>query len=326
MGGGGAPANQAPGAPSWATGSLNQNSITPEAFNQGMLGDIANTYLKGPTQQSFVGLGADSQNALSSLDIAARTNAGLLDTARDTTRNLMTSGGLTDAQRGYGQEMGNIGAGYGAIGAQAQQPSLTESTLMGRATGAEMANNPYLENMIGQSRDRTYADVMGSFGGSGGVGSNIQTDQLAKSLFNAESGLRYNDYNNAMSRQMEALGAIEGQRQTGVGNQFGALAGQAGAAQTGFGMEQQGLSNATTAAGNAGSIFRDMTLPAQQQLMVGGVRDANDLARAQFDPAFTHLARYQSLGNQQASGAQPERQPGLFDWLGLGIGAAGLFL
>lgn len=82
-------------------------------------------------------------------------------------------------------------------------------------------------------------------------------------------------------------------------------------------------------------IYQASLQPSQTILGVGQAQDADaqakrladyELFQRRSDPAYQHLAKYQGLLGAQSAGPQPEQQPGLFDWLGLGISAAGTFL
>ncbi len=284
--GGGAPQNTAQaGEFSW-NGASN-NGFTPEGLNQTIGGDIAAAYNSGPAdsfdQSLYTGMGETTNTALDGLLSAANNN----------------SAGLTAANNFNTSVINN------------NDPSLTEQTMMDTALGNNVgAGNPYLNNIIDQTTNDTYANVMASFGGSGGVGSGLQTRALAEGLGNVTNQLRYGDYERSLGRQSSALSAIEGQRQQQLGNRM-------------------------AASGNAAGMFQNTLLPARIGLQVGQARDQDaaarragefDLFQRTNDPAFRHLAQYTGLLQGQSANPQPEQQPGLSDWLGLGLGAASTFL
>lgn len=82
-------------------------------------------------------------------------------------------------------------------------------------------------------------------------------------------------------------------------------------------------------------IYQGLLQPSQTILGVGQAFDQDaqaqrlgdyELFQRRSDPAFQHIAKYQGLLGQQSSNPQPEKGPGLFDWLGLGIAGAGVLL
>lgn len=410
MGGGGSkkPNATPAGSFSWQGGGGGGN-FSPEDFNKTMGSDILAAYKQGPAdvygKSLYTGLSGTTQQGLQGLLNTANQNAGMFDAGIDYTQGLLSGGGFAGGQQGNVNTINQVAGQYGGIagdlsnpsaaetglmgladqfsGPSAAQtgfmsmyenagaPSLTEETLLARARGDEIANNPFLDDIIAQTSDNTFADVMASLGGSGRTGSSLHVETLSDALSDAENRLRYADYNNALDRQAQALSAIEGMRQQGFSNQFnalgasdsarfnqanaragmltgadaarlnqlnarmGALGAQAGAAGNAFNMEQQGVANAMGATAALPGLFDASLLPSQTILGVGQARDADAQAKrlAEFeqfqrtnDPTFNHIAKYQGLLSSQAGNPQPEKQPGLFDWLGLGIAGAGVLL
>ncbi|UYQ70965.1 FUSC family protein [Pelagibacterium flavum] len=257
-----------------------------EGFNNMLGSDMARAYKQGPTATYGKSLYTG---------MGSTTNQGM--------------GGLLDAARqNQGFMDGGIDYAQGLIGAG---PSLTENTLMDVAQGNRMGEAaPGFAAMRSRLQDDVLSGVGSQFTSSGrfGGGSHINTatDRLTDSL----GALDYQNYQNDIARQERALGAIEGQRQQGVVNSMGAAAALPG-------------------------MYQASLAPAQTILGVGQAQDADaqakrladyELFQRTSDPAYQHLAKYQGLLGAQASGPQPEQQPGLFDWLGLGIAGAGTFL
>lgn len=302
--------------------------------------DIMAAYLQGPGavfgQSLYTGLGQQSQDSMQGMRDAANQNSGALTDALNANSGVIANGGLTSGQQGNMDALNGVNQNYQDIYSRSGQPSLTEQTLMGTAQGNNIGQgNPFLQDIINRSNDQIYANTMASFGGSGGVGSNLQTDQLASSIGNNTTNLLYGDYQNSLDRQMQALGAIEGQRQQGINNQMGALVGQAGVQGQQFGMGQTGQQNLNQAIGQAGALFNNTLLPSQIGLQIGQMQDADAQAQrlAEYeqyqrenDPNFNHIARYLGLLGAQNQGAQPDQPPTMLDWLGLGIQGAGLLL
>lgn len=266
------------GTPSWQTGALNGANFDPQVFNKAMGADIQNTYLKGPVQTQFAGLGDTTKTGIQGLLNVANNNAGGLTAANDFNTGVLSSGGINPTQSTSVAGLQDVAGNYGKMFSQAG------------------AGNPNLDNIIKSTNDNTYADVMASLGAQGRTGSSVHMNELGTALANNESRLRYQDSQDAFNRQNAAL--------TGQGGAYSGL----------FNMGQTGTSNAMTAANNAPAMFRNLTMPAQFQMQAGGLLDANNQAAAQFDPTFQHLAKYQGLLSGQSGNPQPQQQPGFFDW------------
>lgn len=129
------------------------------------------------------------------------------------------------------------------------------------------------------------------FVSSGTFGSDKHAEALGRGVTGALAGLDYSNYQNDISRQ-------------------------------------------NTAAQMLPQLFQTSTMPGQTQLAAGQTQDAanqaqrianQDLFRRQQDAPYTNLARILGIGG---SGVAPDapKQAGLTDWLGLGLGAASLFL
>jgi hypothetical protein len=241
--------------------------------------------------------------------------------------------GLNDA---YGWATDTIGNGLdatqrGAIGSvgqmanTAQNPSLTESTLMNVARGGAFGTaDPGYQRLRANAADDTLSTINSAFNASGrfGGGSNMET--AGEGVTNAIAGMDYQNYQNDIGRQERALGAIEGQRQQGWTNRMGALGTQ-------FGMSQTGADNSARAAGMAPGLFDATLRPAQTRVETGQMIDAdalarrqsdNDLFRRQNDAGWTTLERASGIlnGNAGAGGSEPQ----VPWWQSLAGGAIGL--
>lgn len=199
----------------------------------------------------------------------------------------------------------NNGLQYAGSLAGGSGPSLTENTLMNTALGKNFGTN---DPGYAALRSKLGSDVMKqtnqSFNNSGLFGSDSNQRSAAEGLGNAYASLDYGNYQNDVARQQQALQAIEGQRQQGVGNAFAA---------------QQSLSG----------LFGAGQLPSSVQSQVGAAQDASNTARANGPTDF--LARLAGIINGTAGSAgttSTTSQPGTPLWqtlLGGGIGLAGLF-
>lgn len=118
------------------------------------------------------------------------------------------------------------------------------------------AGNPYLDDIVRQTNDATYADMMASLGSSGAIGSNLHMKELGGALADNESRLRYQDYGDSFARQGNALAgmmgadsSLFGMGQTGVGNRQSALSGAMGAQGLLANIGQYGSGNVNNALG-----------------------------------------------------------------------------
>ncbi|SDG34500.1 hypothetical protein [Pelagibacterium luteolum] len=339
MGGGGKKSSSgSSGGYSWAGGS--GGSFNPESFNKQMGADIQRAYQAGPAatynQPLYTGMSATTQAGLSGLESAATRNAGMFDQGIGYTRGLLSDGGLAGGQQGNIDTVNNVAGQFGSMATGAMSPSLTEEQLMAVARGQQFGTDaPGYSAMRGQLTDDVLSGVGSQFTSSGRFGGGSHINQATDRLTSSLGALDYTNYQNDIARQERALAAIEGQRQQGFTNRFNALGAQAGAAGSAFGMDQQGVANAMGATAALPGLYQASLMPSQTILGVGQARDADAQARrlADYelfqrtnDPAFQHIAKYQGLLGQQSANPQPEKGPGLFDWLGLGIAGAGALL
>lgn len=71
---------------------------------------------------------------------------------------------------------------------------------------SDPTNNPYLDDMIAISNDNVRNDLQAKMGTRGLTGGSAYYDMIGRGLAQNETGLRYNDYNNAMDRKQQAAG------------------------------------------------------------------------------------------------------------------------
>jgi len=157
-------------------------------------------------------------------------------------------------------------------------------------------NDPAFERLKQNAIDAARTATNRQFAGMGRFGGSDYGYDVTRGIMDASAGM---DYQNLQRRDAAASGL--------------------------FNMGQTGQANLMGATDRTGGLYSNMQMPGQTQMQVGSIYDADKRAEAQFDPAYQHIAKYQGLLGQNASGPQPPQQPGLTDWLGLGIGAAGAF-
>jgi hypothetical protein len=75
---------------------------------------------------------------------------------------------------------------------------------------ADAANNPYLDEMTGIARDRVRNDIQAKMGTRGQTGGSDYYGNVGRGMYEVDTGLRYNDYNNTKARQMQAAGMAPG--------------------------------------------------------------------------------------------------------------------
>lgn len=314
--------------PSWQGGSINTDSISAEGLNSGLRNDIGAGLLRGPTQQSYVGMGQGTRDAFANMQAGAQSNLGLLDNAGGLFRETIQKGGLSDLQNeavnGF-RDIANRG-GYddnmlGAMGGLKGTRDLYSDMYTRGAAG-----NPYLGDIIKQTNDNTYADVMASLGSRGAVGSNLHMNELGGALADNESRLRYQDYNDGFNRQMGALSGLTGVdnslfgiAQTGAANRANALGNVFSAGQT-------GQANMANAAGGLAGLYDQYLTPQRISLLGNQAVDADAQGAAAFDPVLNHLANYQGLLSQNAGAPQPEQPFNWRDGAGIGLGLLSAFL
>jgi len=100
------------------------------------------------------------------------------------------------------------------------------NTLQNIASGANLNNNPYLDQALHNGEQDVADTVNRQFSGMGRYGSAAHTGELTRQLSNYDTGVRANQYAQQQGQQQAAAGTL-----AGVGLQGAALAPQAAAAQ-----------------------------------------------------------------------------------------------
>ena len=95
---------------------------------------------------------------------------------------------------------------YGRLAPGAEQGIMGSQGLVNDTIGGKYLNgNPYLEGMIGQTRDNVTDQVNGQFSLGGRYGSGQHTGILAKYLADAENNMRFNNYGMERGYQNQAI-------------------------------------------------------------------------------------------------------------------------
>ena len=95
---------------------------------------------------------------------------------------------------------------YGRLAPGDEQGIMGSQGLVNDTIGGKYLNgNPYLEGMIGQTRDNVTDQVNGQFSLGGRYGSGQHTGILAKYLADAENNMRFNNYGMERGYQNQAI-------------------------------------------------------------------------------------------------------------------------
>ncbi len=94
------------------------------------------------------------------------------------------------------------GAEQGIMGAQ----GLVNSNL----SGANLNGNPYLDAILGKTRENVAGSVNDQFSSAGRFGGGMHSAILARELADAENQMRYGDYSQERAYQQDAIGQAQG--------------------------------------------------------------------------------------------------------------------
>jgi hypothetical protein len=100
---------------------------------------------------------------------------------------------------------------YGRVAPGAEQGILGAQGLVNRTLSGDYLNgNPYLDKMLGQTREDTTNAVNGQFESSGRYGSGMHAAILAREIAKAEDAARYQNYAAERQNQIAAVGQASG--------------------------------------------------------------------------------------------------------------------
>ena len=96
---------------------------------------------------------------------------------------------------------------YGRVAPGAEQGIMGAQGLVNRnLSGANMTANPYLEAILGKTRENVAGSVNDQFGPAGRYGSGMHAAILTRELADAENKARYQDYGVERGYQQDAIG------------------------------------------------------------------------------------------------------------------------
>ncbi len=100
---------------------------------------------------------------------------------------------------------------YGRVAPGAEQGVMGAQSLVNRnLSGANLQGNPYLDAILGKTRENVAGSVNDQFSSAGRYGSGMHAKILADSLAAAENQARYQDYGVERGYQQDAVGQAQG--------------------------------------------------------------------------------------------------------------------
>ncbi len=218
-------------------------------------------------------------------------------------------GGLEDFAKMQRDSYGRLapGAEQGISGAQ----GVVNQTL----GGGYLNGNPYLDKMLGQTRENTENSVNSQFSSAGRYGSGSHAGILANAIASAENGARYNNYAAERQNQLQAVGqaqSLMGGSQSLLNNAaelpwlgVGALNGNIRQASNGYGTQTQTTGN------NWGQMLMGAASNAAQAAAAGSDRRLKfDIVRVGEEPDGLGIYEYNYRQDTPLE-LPPERQRGV---------------
>jgi hypothetical protein len=102
-------------------------------------------------------------------------------------------------------------ATYGRLAPGAEAGIVGAQNLVNRnLSGANLTANPYLDAILGQTRENVTGRVGDEFGSAGRFGGGMHAAILGRELADAENRARYGDYAQERSYQQDAIGQAQG--------------------------------------------------------------------------------------------------------------------
>jgi hypothetical protein len=115
------------------------------------------------------------------------------------------------SQPALAQAAGDQRATYGRLAPGAEAGVMGAQGLVNRhLSGANLQGNPYLDAILGRTRDNVVGSVNDQFGTSGRFGSGMHAAILGRELAAAENNMRYGDYSQERAYQQDAIGQAQG--------------------------------------------------------------------------------------------------------------------
>lgn len=100
---------------------------------------------------------------------------------------------------------------YGRVAPGAEQGIVGAQNLVNRnLSGANLQGNPYLDAILGKTRQNVTGDVADQFSSSGRFGSGMHARILGEALADAENRARFGNYDRERAYQQDAIGQAGG--------------------------------------------------------------------------------------------------------------------
>lgn len=99
---------------------------------------------------------------------------------------------------------------YGRVAPGAEQGIMSAQSLVNRnLSGANLQGNPYLDAILGRTRENVAGTVNDQFGPAGRFGSGMHAAILGRELADAENRARYQDYGIERGYQQDAINSAQ---------------------------------------------------------------------------------------------------------------------
>jgi len=165
------------------------------------------------------------------------------------------------------------------------------------------AQNPYLDQMLDISNNRVQNQMQAAMGRRGLTGGSDYTNLIGRALAENETGMRFQDYNNAMQRRMQAAGmsALPMQAAGQIGQAGVMLPSQLAALNSAgigglLGQYQDVKGTQTQSGGLLGSILSGATQLGSAALMACDVRLKENIIRVGKTPGGVPVYKFDYRG------------------------------
>lgn len=118
---------------------------------------------------------------------------------------------FSSSQPGLEQAASDQRATYGRLAPGAEAGVMGAQNLVNRnLSGANLQGNPYLDAILGRTRENVIGSVNDQFGTAGRFGGGMHQAILERELASAENQARYGDYAQERGYQQDAIGQAQG--------------------------------------------------------------------------------------------------------------------
>ena len=207
--------------------------------------------------------------------------------------------GINTLSNNLGQVSSELFAGMGG----ANNAVLNANNFINSQLTGDLQQNPYLDAQIQRTNDSVRNQLQARMGRAGLAGGSDYTNLIARALASNEGNLRYQDYDNAMTRRFQAAGmAPQGLTTATQLGQTGAMlplqAGALNAASIGglLGQYQDVRGTQKQSGGLLGSILSGAAQAGVGALMACDIRLKENIERIGKTPGGVPLYRFDYIG------------------------------